>query len=78
MLFRRGKMEHHLLFADGLSYKTIREFGHTDVDTPNLNRLVKRGPTFSHAYYPGSWSPAVCMPSRVMLNTGRFSGRLKD
>lgn len=60
------------LFADDLTYEAIREFGHTDIDTPNLDRLVKRGTTFSHAYNPGSWSPAVCMPSRLMLNTGRF------
>ena len=60
------------LFADDLTYEAIREFGHTDIDTPNLDHLVKRGTTFSHAYNPGSWSPAVCMPSRLMLNTGRF------
>ena len=60
------------LFADDLTYEAIREFGHTDIDTPNLDRLVRRGTTFSHAYNPGSWSPAVCMPSRLMLNTGRF------
>jgi len=60
------------LFADDLTYEAVREFGHTDIDTPNLDRLVKRGTTFSHAYNPGSWSPAVCMPSRLMLNTGRF------
>lgn len=73
------------LFADDLTYEAIRGFGHTDIDTPNLDQLVKRGTTFSHAYNPGSWSPAVCMPSRLMLNTGRFlweakkvEGKLKD
>ncbi len=73
------------LFADDLTYEAIREFGHTDIDTPHLDRLVKRGTTFSHAYNPGSWSPAVCMPSRLMLNTGRFlweakkvDGKLKE
>ena len=60
------------LFADDLSYEAVRAFGHTDIDTPNLDRLVNGGTTFSHAYNPGSWSPAVCMPSRLMLNTGRF------
>ena len=60
------------LFADDLTYEAIREFGYTDIDTPNLDKLVKRGTTFSHAYNAGSWSPAVCQPSRAMLMTGRF------
>ena len=31
-----------------------------------------RGLTFTHAYNQGSWSGAVCVASRTMLNTGRF------
>ncbi|MCB1206378.1 MAG: sulfatase-like hydrolase/transferase, partial [Verrucomicrobiae bacterium] len=59
------------LFADDLCYETIRAFGHTDIDTPNLDKLVARGTTFTHAYNMGSWSGAVCVASRTMLNTGR-------
>lgn len=58
------------LFADDLSYEAIREFGHVDIDTPNLDKLVKSGTTFTHAYNMGSWSPAVCIASRTMLATG--------
>lgn len=59
------------LFADDLTYEAIRAFGYTDIDTPNLDRLVARGTTFSHAYNMGSWSGAVCVASRTMLITGR-------
>lgn len=59
------------LFADDLTYEAVRAFGHTDIDTPNLDRLVRRGTTFRRCYNMGSWSPAVCVASRAMLVTGR-------
>ncbi len=59
------------LFADDYTYEAIRAFGHTDIDTPNLDKLVKRGTTFTRAYNMGSWSGAVCVASRTMLITGR-------
>ena len=59
------------LFTDDQSFETIRALGHTDIDTPNLDRLVARGTTFTHAYNMGSFSPAVCVASRTMLITGR-------
>lgn len=59
------------LFADDQSYETVRAFGHTDIDTPNLDRLARAGTTFTHAYNMGSWSGAVCVASRTMLITGR-------
>ena len=59
------------LFADDQCFETIAALGHTDIDTPNLDRLVQRGTTFTHAYNMGSWSGAVCVASRTMLITGR-------
>ncbi len=59
------------LFADDFTYEAVRAFGHTDIDTPNLDRLAARGTTFTHAYNMGSWSGAVCVASRTMLLTGR-------
>ncbi|MFN9366374.1 MAG: choline-sulfatase, partial [Planctomycetota bacterium] len=41
------------------------------VRTPNLDRLVARGTSFTRAYNMGSYSPAVCVCSRGMLITGR-------
>ena len=60
------------IFADDQCYETIRELGLTDIDTPNLDRLMKSGASFTRAYNMGSWSGAVCVASRHMLNTGRF------
>ncbi len=60
------------LFSDDQCFETIRALGMTDIDTPNLDRLVEGGTTFTHAYNMGSWSGAVCVASRHMLNTGAF------
>lgn len=59
------------IFADDMTYDAIRALGNEEIETPNLDRLVKDGTTFSHAYNPGSWSGAVCVASRTMLMTGR-------
>ncbi len=63
------------IFADDQCFETIRELGHTDIETPNLDRLTKSGTSFTRAYNMGSWSGAVCVASRHMLNTGRFLWR---
>ncbi|CAA6691714.1 MULTISPECIES: sulfatase-like hydrolase/transferase [unclassified Lentimonas] len=60
------------IFTDDQAYETIGALGLVDVDTPNLDRLVNEGTTFSHAYNMGAWSGAVCMASRTCLNTGSF------
>ena len=60
------------IFADDMSYETIHAYGMLDIDTPNLDKLVERGATFTHAYNMGAWGGAVCVASRAMLNSGRF------
>jgi len=60
------------LFADDQCFSTIRALNNPEVETPNLDRLVARGTTFTHAYNMGSWTGAVCVASRTMLNTGLF------
>lgn len=37
-----------------------------------MDRLVRRGTTFTHCFNQGSWTGAVCVASRAMLNTGRY------
>lgn len=59
------------LFADDQSFETLGALGLTDVETPQLDRLARRGTHFTHAYNMGSWSGAVCVASRTMLITGR-------
>jgi arylsulfatase A-like enzyme len=60
------------LFADDQCFETVHALGHKLVQTPNLDRLVERGLTFTDAHNQGSWTGAVCVASRTMLNTGRF------
>ena len=60
------------IFADDQCYETVGALGITDIETPNLDRLMESGTSFTRAYNMGSWSGAVCVASRHMLNTGRF------
>lgn len=59
------------LFADDLSYEAVGSASKGLVKTPNLDKLGDQGCTFSQAFNPGSWTPAVCVASRTMLETGR-------
>ncbi len=60
------------IFADDQCFDTIGSLGNQEVQTPNLDRLARGGTTFTHAFNMGSWSGAVCVASRTMLNSGRF------
>ena len=60
------------IFADDQCFETIHSLGNAEIETPNLDRLVSGGTTFTHAYNMGSWSGAVCVASRNMLNSGQF------
>ncbi|MCP4191937.1 MAG: sulfatase-like hydrolase/transferase [Planctomycetaceae bacterium] len=60
------------IFADDQCYQTIGEIVGDEIETPNLDRLVRQGLTFTRTYNMGSWSGAVCVASRTMLNTGRY------
>lgn len=60
------------IFADDLCFDSIAELGNEEVETPNLDRLAREGTSFNHTYNMGSWSGAVCLASRTMLNSGRF------
>lgn len=60
-----------LLLADDLRADAIHAFGGNPVQTPNIDRLAQEGASFTRACIMGSMQPAVCMPSRGMLLTGR-------
>jgi len=66
------------LFSDDQSYETPGYVGMTQTKTPHLDRLAQRSMSFTHAYNQGSWSGAVCVASRTMLNTGRFVWHAND
>ncbi|MPR36028.1 sulfatase-like hydrolase/transferase [Salmonirosea aquatica] len=65
-----GKPNIILIFTDDQRYNTIHALGDAQVITPNLDRLVQQGTTFTHAYNMGAWGGAVCVTSRAMLVTG--------
>ncbi|MGL1890627.1 MAG: sulfatase-like hydrolase/transferase [Spirochaetaceae bacterium] len=65
-------------FTDDQRFDTISALGNKDVITPNMDRLVHNGTTFTHAHIPCGTSGAVCMPSRAMLHTGRTLFHLQD
>ena len=55
------------LMTDQQRFDTIQALGNSRIRTPNLDRLVSRGVSFTNAY---STCP-VCMPARLTLRTGR-------
>lgn len=59
------------VFADDLTYTAIHALGNTEVKTPNLDRLVTNGTTFTHTYNMGAWNGAVCAASRAIIISGR-------
>jgi arylsulfatase A-like enzyme len=59
------------LFADDQRADTIAALGNSVIKTPNLDRLVRRGLSFRHAYMQGAMQGATCIPSRAMLLSGR-------
>lgn len=63
------------LIADDQCYNTIHALGHPEVITPNLDKMVNSGVTFTHAYNMGGWNGAICAASRAMFNTGRSMWR---
>ena len=61
-----------LILADDQMWDSLGLLENSEVKTPNLDRLAAQGVLFSNAYNMGSFSPAVCVASRTMLNTGAF------
>lgn len=60
------------LFADDQMFNTIGALNNCPVKTPNLDRLLSNGVSFSHTFNQGSFTPAVCVASRTMLVTGGY------
>ncbi len=64
------------IHADDHRPDGLHALGNTVLQTPNLDRLVERGMTFTHCYTMGSMIGAVCTPSRTMMLTGRSWQRI--
>ena len=60
------------ILADDLGWADTTLYGHTSLyETPNLDRLAKRGMVFTRAY---ANSP-LCSPTRVSIMTGQLPAR---
>ena len=66
------------LLTDDQRYGTIHALGNDEIVTPNMDRLVERGTSFMNAHIPGGTASAVCMPSRAMINSGKYIFYLDD
>lgn len=66
------------LFSDDQTYRALGVLKEIEVKTPHLDRLARRGMLFTHCFNQGGYSGAVCIPSRMMLNTGRTLWQCRD
>jgi len=66
------------IFSDDQSYETMGKNEAYNLKTPNLDRLADSGVDFTHSFNQGSFTPAVCVASRTMLNTGSFLWRAAE
>ncbi|MDP6125902.1 MAG: sulfatase-like hydrolase/transferase, partial [Candidatus Latescibacteria bacterium] len=69
----------HIIFiiTDQQRFDTIRALGYDHIDTPNIDRLVGEGVTFTDCYI----TAPSCAPSRASLFTGYYphtTGILKN
>ena len=58
------------LFADDFTFDAVHALGNEVIHTPNLDRLVHSGVSFTHAYNMGGWHGAICVASRSMIISG--------
>jgi len=58
-------------FADDQRFNTIGALNCPEIRTPNIDRFVRSGVTFTRAHIMGGTSGAVCIPSRAMMLTGK-------
>ena len=60
-----------VILSDDQRADTIHALGNEAIRTPALDALAARGTVFTRAFCMGSTVPAVCIPSRAMLLSGR-------
>ncbi len=66
------------LFADDHRWDSIRALGNGEIITPNLDKLVNKSVTFSNGFCFGGNSPAVCIPARNMMMSGKVFLRFEE
>src|SRR5688572_15765021 len=58
------------IVVDELGYYELSCMGHSNIQTPNIDRLAREGTRFTQ----GLAGSAVCAPTRCCLMTGKHSG----
>lgn len=61
------------IFADDWGYGDLGCYGHTEVATPNIDKLAKQGTRYTQFHT----TSGVCSPSRTSVLTGHFPARHK-
>ena len=59
------------IITDDQTYTAVHALGNKEIITPNMDRLVRMGTSFTNAHNMGAWHGAVCVASRAMLISGR-------
>ena len=49
-----------ILFTDDQRFSTLNALNNPEVRTPNMDRLMRKGTTFTRAFIMGGTVPAVC------------------
>lgn len=70
-VWAKGKPNFIVILTDDQTNESIRALNNQEIWTPNMDRLVRNGTVFTHAFNQGSWSGAVSVASRTMLITGQ-------
>ena len=60
-----------MIVADDQRFDTIGALGNDSIQTPNLDSLVESGCAFTRHHNMGADQPAVCVPARSMIHSGR-------
>ena len=60
------------ILADDLGQQQLGSYGSTFYETPNIDRLAKKGMRFTNAYA----ACTVCSPTRASIMTGKYPARL--
>ncbi len=64
------------ILTDDQAPESLGAYGNKVCQTPNIDRIAAEGMLLQDAHHMGSWSGAVCLPSRTMIMTGRSVWRI--
>lgn len=65
---RKNKPNILLIIADDLTFNDLPAYGGTNIETPNIDRLIGQSKKFNNAYV----SMSMCCPCRHELYSGRY------